>query len=180
MYQFTNETITLDQLPEYQETILTKPHPSYFKVIVINIIIFLLIVGIGITSILLLDTEIRKYTLHFIIGYSFIAILLPLVYWFSFKKRGFALRNKDIIYKSGIIAETTTIIPLNRIQHVVLDEGVFSRIFKLGKLQIYTAGGQTGHLAIAGIPIAQAKSIKEILLKQIDEVENLTAGSDEQ
>jgi len=176
MPQFTNETIDLGQLPNYQDTILTKPHPAYFKVISLNLLIFLLALALGMAFIFYIDPQIRKNLFLFLSAFAALALILFVLYWFSFKKRGYALRAKDIMYKSGIIAETTTIVPLNRIQHVALEEGVFSRLFKLGKLQIYTAGGQTGHLEIAGIPILQAKSIKEILLQHIDQIDNLSEG----
>ena len=82
------------------------------------------------------------------------------------------MREKDIIYKSGIVAETTSIIPLNRIQHVALDEGLFSRIYKLATLQIHTAG-VSGNMNIAGIPAHQARKIKEVLLSKLDSLEHL-------
>lgn len=174
MQAFTNETFDLDSLPKYQEIELTAPHPSYWKVIVINLVIFLFILGAAIASLILLveDVNISPYV---IIGsYLIFAILLFLLYRASFKKRGFALREKDIVYKSGIIAETTTIVPLNRIQHIALDEGIISRSYGLATLQIFTAGGQSGHLHIAGIEIEKAKSIKEMLLRKLDQIETLT------
>ena len=108
--------------------------------------------------------------------YAIIVLLTFLLYKASFKKRGYALREKDVVYKSGIIAETTTIIPLNRIQHVALDEGLFSRIYGLATLEIHTAGGSTGHMKIAGIPVEKAKMIKEALVKRLDILENITAN----
>ncbi|MFI5453588.1 PH domain-containing protein [Pedobacter sp. UC225_61] len=171
MEEFTNENIDLDKLPHYQVVILTAPHPSYWKVILINICIFLFLTGIGLTVLLIVNEEVKPYSLSIISSYLIVAILIFILYRASFKKRGFALREKDIIYKSGIIAETTTIVPLNRIQHVALDEGIFSRVFKLGKLQIFTAGGQSGHLHIAGIEIEKARSIKEMLLRKLDQIE---------
>ncbi len=174
MQEFTNETFDLESLPKYQEIELTAPHPSYWKVIVINIIIFLFFLGAGLTSLVLLAEDLKVSSYIILSSYLAFAILLFLLYRASFKKRGFALREKDIVYKSGIIAETTTIVPLNRIQHVALDEGLFSRIFKLGKLQIFTAGGQTGHLHIAGIEVERAKNIKELLLRKLDQIETLT------
>ncbi|MNR37605.1 Bacterial membrane flanked domain protein [compost metagenome] len=66
-----------------------------------------------------------------------------------------------------MIAETTIIVPLNRIQHVSLSEGVLSRMFALGTLQIYTAGGSSGEIKIAGIPIEQAKALKEALVQRL-------------
>jgi len=173
MEEFTNENIDLNKLPHYQEVTLTAPHSSYWKVIVINICIFLFLTVIGLTILLIVNEEVKPYSLSIIGSYLIVAILIFVLYRASFKKRGFALREKDIIYKSGIIAETTTIVPLNRIQHVALDEGIFSRIFKLGKLQIFTAGGQSGHLHIAGIEIEKAKSMKEMLLRKLDQIEIL-------
>src|SRR5690606_41032422 len=36
----------------------------------------------------------------------------------AFKKRGYAVREKDLLYRSGILSTTTTIVPFNRIQHI--------------------------------------------------------------
>lgn len=174
MAEFTNEVIELDLLPKYQEVSLNAPDPKYWKVILINIFILF---GIGVavlTTLILLVKDVRLYSLYCVGGFILFFILIFLIHKASFKKRGYALREKDIVYKSGIIAETTSIIPLNRIQHVALDEGLFSRIYKLATLQIHTAGGASGHMHIAGIPIDQARAIKEALLKKLDLLENST------
>jgi membrane protein YdbS with pleckstrin-like domain len=171
MQQFTNEAIDTDQLPTYETVPLSKPHPSYWKVIIINLFIFLVLVGIALTVFIINVPEVNAQRYLIIGSYLVFAILLFAIYRASFKKRGYALREKDIIYKSGIIAETTTIVPLNRIQHVALDEGVFSRLFKLGKLQIYTAGGQSGHLMISGLEIEKAKNMKELLLRKLNQID---------
>ncbi|WP_379089825.1 PH domain-containing protein [Pedobacter sp. UC225_65] len=175
MQDFTNETIDLDKLPKYQEIVLTAPDQKYWKVIIINICIFLFIIGIGLGLFLWLNTYIKPYTYPIIGGFLVFGILLFLIHRASFKKRGYALREKDIVYKSGIIAEKTSIVPLNRIQHVSLDEGVFSRMYGLATLEIHTAGGSAGHMHIAGIPVEKASVIKEALLKRIDLLESLAA-----
>jgi len=167
MLEFTNDPIEIDQLPKYQDIKLNTPHPDYWKVIVICIFIFFLLCGIGLTALIFLNEQIKPYYMYIISAFILIIVLVLLLYRASFKKRGFVLREKDIIYKSGIIAETTSIIPLNRIQHVALNEGMLSRMYGLAMLQIYTAGS-SGHMNIAGIPIDQAKSIKEALLKKLD------------
>ncbi|MES2418692.1 MAG: PH domain-containing protein [Bacteroidota bacterium] len=168
MQEFTNEIIPLEKLPKYQEISLNSPHKNYWKVIVINLSIFLLFIAGALTALILLNNKIQPYANYLIGAVLLGAVLLFILFKASFKKRGFALREKDIVYKSGIIAETTTIIPLNRIQHVALNEGIFSRFYGLATLQIYTAGGQSGHLRIAGIPVESAKVIKEALIKKID------------
>ena len=168
MQPFTNSTIDISQLPQFQDTPLTAPNAKYWNVISINLIITLIVLAGGLAVLIILNVHFReKWTVWISIFIAF-ALFLFLIYRASFKRRGFALREKDVIYKSGIISEKTTIIPLNRIQHVALNEGIFSRMFKLGTLQIYTASGSSGEIHIAGIPIAQAKTVKEALVKRLD------------
>lgn len=171
MKSFTNETIDLDQLPAFEHISLSRPHPDYWKVIVFNLLLWLAVLGACLIALCLIDPEVGEQRL--VIGGSFLifAVLLFIIYWASFKKRGYALREKDLIYKSGIIAETTTIVPLNRIQHVELNEGFIPRIFRLAKLQVFTAGGQSGHLGISGIEVEKAKRMKDMLLKKIDQLD---------
>lgn len=167
MQHFTNETIDIKQLPKYEETALTAPASKYWQVMLINLIIFTLLSGGGLAILILIDEKMRANWAIFIGLFVLIIIVLFFLYWASFKRRGFALREKDIIYKSGVIAETTTIVPLNRIQHVALNEGMLSRIFKLGTLHVYTAGGSSGEVSIAGIDIEKAKAIKEALVQRL-------------
>lgn len=175
MQDFTNEIIDIDQLPKYEEVTLTSPHPKYWNVMVINICVIFLISGLALTTFLVLNKLIKPYLYPILIAYLIVLVVTFILYYLSFKKRGFTLREKDVIYKKGIIAESTTVIPLNRIQHVALDEGLFSRFYGLATLQVYTASGISGHIFIAGIPIEKAKTIKEALVKRLDSLENRTA-----
>ncbi|WP_316794036.1 PH domain-containing protein [Pedobacter frigoris] len=169
MLDFSNASLDTDSLPKYEEVSLTPLHRKYWNIVLINITIFLLIIGAGLTTLLILSTGARTYIYVIVSIYLVFAALLFFLYRLSIKKRGFALREKDIMYRNGIIASSTTIIPFSRIQHIALDEGLFSRMFGLGSLRIFTAGGASGSLHIPGIEIEQAKSIKELLMKQIND-----------
>lgn len=172
MQLFTNDTIDIPALPKYEVVELHKPHSNYWKIIVINLLIFLGIIGIGAIVLTLTLVEYRAEA-KFIIGiYSALTLILFLFFRLSFKNKGYAFRAHDVMYKSGIIVESTTIVPLNRIQHIELNQGVFSRMYQLGTLQIFTAGGQTGHIRISGIPIDEAKSLRDMILKKLDLIEN--------
>ncbi len=169
---FINETVDLDQLPKYEEIPLKQPHPDYWKIIFINLVILFAVLGVATGSILFFVDDLRPNAVWAVPAYFILAVIFFWLYRLSFKKRGYAVRTHDVIYKSGIIAESTTIVPLNRIQHIELNEGIFSRIYKLGSLQLFTAGGQTGHIHISGIAIDEAKSIRDLLLKKLDLPEN--------
>lgn len=169
---FTNEPIDIGALPKFEEVILRKPHPDYWKIICINLVLFFVPLAILAALLLFFVDDFRAYTTLIISAYIIITFISFLLYYIGFKKRGYAVRAKDVIYKSGVISDSTTIVPLNRIQHIELNEAVFSRMYHLGTLQIFTAGGHTGHLSISGIPIAEAKSIRDLLLKKLDLIEN--------
>lgn len=169
---FTNEAIDLDLLPKHEDIQLSRPHPDYWKIICINLLIFFGLLGIAIGILLFFVDEVKPNAKWIIPLYLALFAIFSLLFRASFKKRGYAIRTHDVIYKSGIIAESTTIVPLNRIQHIELNEGIFSRMYKLGSLQIFTAGGQTGHIHISGIAIDEAKSIRDLLLKKLDLIEN--------
>ncbi|MBB6237189.1 hypothetical protein HDC90_001809 [Pedobacter sp. AK013] len=174
---FTNEVIDLDLLPKYEDIQLNRPHPDYWKIICINLLIFFGLVGITIGILLFFIDELKPNAKWIIPLYLVFLAIFLLLYRASFKKRGYAIRAHDVMYKSGIIAESTTIVPLNRIQHIELNEGIFSRMYKLGSLQLFTAGGQTGHIHISGIAIDDAKRIRDLLLKKLDLLENPTTES---
>jgi membrane protein YdbS with pleckstrin-like domain len=167
MQEFTNDPIDISLLPQFQEVALNGLSPKYWKIVVINMAIFIAATTTGLTMLLLLNTEIKRYT-YIIIGVYLVLIALMFVlYRSALKRRGFAVREKDIMYRHGLIAISTTIIPFSRIQHIALDEGLFSRMYQLGQLRIFTAGGNSGSLHIPGIEIEEAKQIKEMLMKQI-------------
>ncbi|MBB6271200.1 hypothetical protein HDF26_001627 [Pedobacter cryoconitis] len=174
MSLFENDPIDISTIPRYEEIELNKPHRDYLKVIFINFTIFFIVfgvlIGLGVTFI----DELKLNIVLILSIYLVFMGLLILLFVASFKKRGYAIRSKDVIYKSGIIAESTTIVPLNRIQHIELNEGIFSRIFQLGSIQVFTAGGDSGHLKIKGIPIDEAKSIRDLLLNTLNLAENST------
>jgi membrane protein YdbS with pleckstrin-like domain len=176
MENFTNQEIDINQLPQYQDVALTKPNAAYIKVIVINILLFFLVLGSIIGTVLYFNPETKAIN-YSIAAYFTILSIVFYIYFKSFKKRGYAVREKDIIYKAGIIAEKTTIVPFNRIQHIALNEGIFSRIFKLASLHIYTAGGHSGEIKISGLEVDKAKAIKEILLQQMEQTETLTTST---
>lgn len=175
---FTNEEIDFNSLPKFEEITLKKPHHDYWKIICLNFLWYFLFFGVAIGLGINFIDDFKQNAV--LISSCFIAFIMILffLYRISFKRRGYAIRTKDVVYKSGVIAESTTIVPLNRIQHIELNEGFWARFFKLASLQIFTAGGQTGHLKIAGIPIDEAKSIRDLLLQKLDLIEESQAETE--
>jgi len=169
MENFTNETIDTAKLPKYEEVVLTALHPNYKKVVLLNVCIFSITVFVVFCVLMFVNQE-RLAELNVLLVGSILALLIILLSFFSllsYRKKAFAFRNHDVIFKSGIISTNTMVIPYNRIQHVALHEGLVSRYFGLAKVEIFTAGGHSSDLEIPGIEKSQAEDIKQLLMGKI-------------
>ena len=167
MENFTNEIIDTKQLPKFEEVQLTSLHPKYWYEIIINTSVVFLVLGV-ILGVVWNNTEKILYSeIYLIIAYFVILIFYFLLKRIGFKKKGYAFRNHDVIYRSGIIATNTMVIPYNRVQHVALHEGFISRYFGLAKVEIFTAGGSASDIEISGIEKEEAENIKQLLMGKI-------------
>ncbi|RZK50245.1 MAG: PH domain-containing protein [Pedobacter sp.] len=162
-----NDLILPDQLPLFEEVPLFKPDPKYWRVIMINLIIVGLIF-VAVISSLWIFSDFPISVLYLSTGGTLIFYVLAwILYYKSFQKRGYALREKDIIYKSGILIEKTMVIPLNRVQHIGVEEGIFQRIYNLASLQVFNAAIHGSPLVVRGLPKEIAFQLKSEILNQI-------------
>lgn len=163
---FENEIIDPAQLPQYESVPLTPIDPLFRNVILWNWLFTALITS-GLVAIFFLPGELRSVKwIAVAIGVVFV-VLWGILQLKSLSRRAYALRTHDVIYRHGIISITTVVIPFNRIQHVALKEGVFSRIYGLAAIQVYTAGGSSADVSIAGLKKEDAEKLKEAILERI-------------
>jgi membrane protein YdbS with pleckstrin-like domain len=167
MENFINEKIDTTLLPRFEDVDYSSLHPSYWKVNLILISILFIILGIGFGFAIFSDEEVATYQMQILVILLVLFGLVVLFSRISFKKKSFAFRNHDVLYRSGIIATKTLVIPYNRIQHVALHEGMISRFFGLAKIEIFTAGGNSSDIEIPGIEKTQAENIKQLLMGKI-------------
>lgn len=99
-----------------------------------------------------------------------LAVLIVLSYFginIGYRKRSYALRDKDLTYKKGWLFYSTTTVPFNRIQHTEASQGPLERRFDLSKLNIYTAGGSTSDLSIPGLKEEEAQQLRDFISKKV-------------
>ena len=86
----------------------------------------------------------------------------------NYQVTGYAMRQRDIVFQTGVISKSVTTIPFKRIQHVEITEGPIQKLFKLASLKIFTAGGSSSDLTISGIQKDDAAKIKDFITGKID------------
>ena len=84
----------------------------------------------------------------------------------SLPKRGYVVRDRDILFRHGVIWRSVTAIPFNRIQHVETRSTPFDRKFALETLQLFTAGGSGGDLKIDGLADQTAEQLRIFVLQK--------------
>ena len=170
MNEFTNNPIEINQLPKFEEVQLKGLNPKYITVLLFNFSLLLVFVILGFSALFYFKQDAFSNTIWTIILVAIVVILAGVVVFakLSFQKKGYAFREHDAIYKSGLISETTTIIPFNRVQHVALHQGFISRKLGLASIELFTAGGSSSDLEIPGLLLADAQLIKNLVSQKIN------------
>lgn len=83
--------------------------------------------------------------------------------------KGYALRDMDVSYRSGIFFTSVTTIPFNKVQQVSVRMNPISRIFGLYYLDIVN-GSQAviNQITIPGLTKEKAEQLKSLLIKNTD------------
>ena len=169
---FENAEIGVEDLPKADSVDWQPMDPSYVKRQLTEAAIALTFVIVGIAALQLVfsiafaddDVDISLgwlWMLPVVLAIPF--IVRPII---SVPRIGYAVRERDIIYKSGVFWQTVTAIPFNRIQHVEKSSTPLDRRFNLATLQLFTAGGTGGDLKIHGLPAKTAEKLRFFILEK--------------
>ena len=159
------------ELPDITKIEFKKIDRKYFKVILVVYFLFFISLFIGLVLLhqFLFLEELKAYIIllytFFIIIFGFIFLYLKL----GFPMKKYALRERAISYKSGLLIKKITTVPFSRIQHVEIDEKPISRLFGLASLSVYTAGDSSDDLVVKGLKKEVAIQLKEFIITKIDE-----------
>ncbi len=165
---FSNDQIPSHQIPKVEDLDLEGLDKRYLTAELIGSAIFWTLLGGGGMILIYLNIWEAPEWLSLVL----IPLLLLLIVFsfvttiFGFRRKKYALREKDIIYQAGLFWRTYTVLPFSRIQHVEVHQGPIERMFDLGKLKVYTAGGSSSDLSISGLAIDKANAIKHFILNK--------------
>ncbi|MFP7486268.1 PH domain-containing protein [Priestia filamentosa] len=92
---------------------------------------------------------------------------------FLYRHMAYAIQEHSLCITSGAFSINEAVIPFNRIQHIDTEQTFFSRMFKLHRVTIYTAGDSH---TISYLPKEEAEALKD---KMIEFVANSGVRIDE-
>lgn len=91
------------------------------------------------------------------------ALAWPLV---SVPRQGYVVREKDILYRSGVFWRTVRVVPFNRVQHTRTDSSPLDRRFGLANLTVFPAG--SGGHEIPGLGADTAENLRAWVSDRIE------------
>ena len=170
MSDFDNTVIDLEQLPQYETIDYTDLHKDYGKIVQMNTLIFILI-GIAISvAIYFIFDDVERF--YFMAGVIFLSTLIGCFPLLTYKKKKYAFRKHDVLYKKGLIFKSTNIVPYIRLQHVVIKQGWYAKRLGLAVLELHTAANDSVDVAIPGLTLEEAERWKSFLLNRLQELED--------
>jgi hypothetical protein len=170
---FENDEISTEELPHADSVTWSGMDPKFTRRLLTQSALTLIFLSIGITGLqFVFLVAFADENIDINLGWLWLLIpllALPLIAWplISVPRIGYAIRDRDIIYKSGVFWHTVTAIPFNRIQHVEKSSTPLDRRFDIASLQLFTAGGSGGDLKIHGLPVDAAESLRVFILDKV-------------
>lgn len=168
--EFTNTPIPIETLPAITDVSFTQLEKQYLKVERITFYIGTIsILALGSTAFIIFGLiQNLLLTAIAITVFLFIALLWWVGDTLGYNYSGYAIREKDVLYRSGWFIQKVRVVPLNRILHVSVQSGPIERKFNLASVSIFTAGAANADLTIKGITEQTANQIKDWLTEQLN------------
>ena len=170
---FENAEIAAGELPQADAVTWLAMDEKFLRRLMTQSAIALAIMMVGI-SVLRIIFNIAFADEGVTVNFGYLWLLLPVIAvpmfaWpaISVPRIGYAIRDKDILYKSGVFWQTVTVIPFNRIQHVEKSSTPLDRRFAIATLQIFTAGGSGGDLKIHGLSATTAENLRVFIIEKV-------------
>lgn len=170
---FVNPQIPPDVLPHADDVGWQTLHTRFVRCLQAKKLVgFPVVVAVlGVAQLLVLafpklDDVQSWFPLAWIIGafWAVWSLVWPVV---EVPRRGYAVRDKDILYKSGVVWRRETVVPFNRVQHAETGSSPIDRHFGLAHLTVFTAGSAGGDLRIDGLGADLAEQLRRYIVDKL-------------
>lgn len=181
--QYTNTGVVMASVDPVEPMAFEPLDPAYKKM---NTMLWYVIWG-GVIALLLIINQLsgvlddlrREGTLPVLLvilaGAAIAGAIFPAAIW---RSMGFFLRDHDLHFRHGLIWKHTVSLPYKRIQHVELESNPLERIFKLGTLKFFTAGGGSADMTIPGLRFPEASKLRTYVLARASEAATTPEAQD--
>ncbi len=163
---FENVEIPLDELPRVADLEWQPLDAGYRSRLIVERLITLGFMLAGAVAIVALPpVEVSSPGLLFA-GIAIAAVAMLAWPFIALPRMGYVVREKDLVYRKGVLWRSVTAVPFNRVQHVETSSSPLDRRFRLASLKVFTAGGASGDLKIDGLGAERAEQLRSLVLEK--------------
>ncbi|MDA1076715.1 MAG: PH domain-containing protein [Proteobacteria bacterium] len=166
---FTNIQVSLDDLPSVDEVRFTDLKASYAR---LQLFVALGIEAIVLVSILLIalfaprPADDGEMPVLIMVIAAVLLIVFPVYRFAAARAKGYAVREHDVILRSGLFFQKETVQPIRRIQHIELTRGPLEKRLSLANLKLFSAGSGRATFTIPGLSLRSAARTRRYILTQ--------------
>ena len=164
---FENAPVAPSALPTVGDIDWQRLAPRYLGQALVERVLLLLLMSAGLG----VATSLRDLPADSVVkAAGLIAVIAVAQFVHTFlavPRKGYALRTRDVLFRTGVFFRSITAVPLSRIQHVELSRGPLERLFGLATLQVFTAGGSGSDLSVPGLALDTGERLREFILGRI-------------
>lgn len=163
-----NRQIWPDDVQPVEDLEFQPVEPIYTRVLTARIVLCYIIFMALAFIILAFEESYRWWILLGVEAMLVIALVINLVLVHKiYDFKGYALRDKDISYRSGIFFTSVKTVPFNKIQQVSVRTNPIARMFGLSYLDIVNGSqSSVNQITIPGLTSDDAERIKALLINK--------------
>lgn len=165
---FSNLEVALTDLPTIEEVTYQDLDPLYARMICgVTIVVQGIVLLAALAAFALLDatTQSNRLLVYGGAGGAMLFILFVIYRFKAARAVSFAIRERDLMLRSGLFWRREVIQPSRRVQHVELIRGPLEKRLGLARLKLFSAGTGKATFTIPGLRLMTAARIRRFVLQ---------------
>lgn len=165
----TNKQLDAEYVDRIDDLCYFPLERKYQQVQLIKMIcVYLVMMGLSLFLLLADDFSCRYLVTACLEGGLLLALVINILFLpKAYAYKGFAIREHDITYRSGIIFPSVITVPFCKIQQVGVRQTPIARIFGLYAVDIVNGAQLLAKVTIPGLKEKRANEIKALILERI-------------
>lgn len=165
----SNKQLNVDNIDRIDQLNYEPLERKYIKVQILGAIFFYIIL-MALPWLILLADDFSHRTILLVV-LEFLTLIIGVIHISllpkAFTYKGFAIREHDITYRSGIFFPSVVTIPFCKIQQVSIQQNPISRIFNLYSVDVVNGAQMLAETSIPGLTEKKANEIKALLTERV-------------
>jgi uncharacterized protein len=168
---FSNIEVAIDDLPSFTEIEFRELEPAYAR-LVLGIVLmvegFLLLVGLLVWFLAIRPAAgpAGGYVAAIVFCVAMLVMVLNALYRYKAARAiGYAVREHDLLRRSGLFWQKEVVQPLRRVQHVELNRGPIEKRVGLASISLFSAGSGRATFTIPGLKLITAARLRRYVLR---------------